>query len=58
MAHIGFQKLEAMMKKGGAKNPAGDAASVMHKKYKQKDITKHQQAGTSMKNVKPKKTYG
>lgn len=58
MAHVGFKKLEKIMKKGGAKNPAGAAAAVMHKKYKEKDIVKHQQSGTSMANVKPKKHFG
>lgn len=58
MAHIGFKRLQKMMKEHGAKNPAGAAASVMHKKYKEKDIVKHQQTGTSMAHVKPKKNYG
>lgn len=47
----GFKKLKA-------KNPEAVAASIMHKKYKQKDISKHQQSGTSMKEVKPKKHFG
>lgn len=55
MSYFGFKKLKGMLK--GASNPGAVAASIMHKKYKQKDITKHQQSGTSMKNVKAKKVY-
>jgi hypothetical protein len=56
MAYEGFKKLKAMIgKKGGASDPAAIAAGIMRKKYKQSDIVKHQQSGTSMKNVSPKK---
>jgi len=59
MAHVGFKKLRAMLaRKGNVSNPGAVAASIEHKKYKEKDIVKHQQSGTSMKNVKPKKHYG
>lgn len=55
MAYYGFKKLTDMLNKSGANNPEGAAASIMNKKYKKADIIKHQQSGTSMKNVKPKK---
>ena len=55
--YLGFEKLKAKIAKGGAKNPAGVAAAVMHKKYKEKDIKKHQESGTSMEHVKPKKEF-
>lgn len=59
MSYESFSKLKAMIaKKGKVKDPAAVAALVMHKKYKEKDIVKHQQSGTSMKHVKPKKHFG
>ena len=58
MSYVGFKKLQKIMAAKGATNPAGAAASVMRKKYKQSDITKHQKSGTSMKSVDPKKKFG
>ena len=58
MSYLGFKKLKEKLSESGAKNPGAVAASVMHNKYKEKDIKKHQQSGASMKNVKPKKSYG
>lgn len=55
--YMGFKKLKEKLSKT-TKNPGAVAATVMRKKYKQKDISKHQQSGTSMEHVKPKKTYG
>ena len=55
MAYEGFKKLKEKLAQNGAKNPGAVAATVMHKKYKEKDIRKHQESGTSMKNVTPKK---
>lgn len=59
MSYSGFKKLKEMLtKKSGIRNPGGAAASIMRKKYKQSDIVKHQQAGTSMEHTKPKKKFG
>lgn len=59
MSYTGFKKLrEKLSKEKGVSNPSAIAASVMRKKYSQKEITKHQESGTSMKNVKPKKVFG
>jgi len=59
MSYISFKRLRAKLaKKPGITNPDALTASIMRKKYKKKDILKHQQSGTSMRNVKPKKTYG
>jgi hypothetical protein len=56
--HLGFKRLKKMIAEKGARDPGAVAASVMHKKYKEHDIVKHQQSGTSMSHVKPKKQYG
>lgn len=55
--HIGFKGLTKKVEDEGKskKYAQGVAAKVMHEKYKEGDIKKHQKSGTSMKNVKPKK---
>lgn len=59
MAYTGFKKLKEMIANNGpVSDPGAVAASVMKKKYKQTDISSHQQSATPMKNVKPKKAYG
>jgi hypothetical protein len=55
--YIGFDALAKKVEGEGKskKYAEGVAASVMHKKYKEKDIKAHQKSGTSMKKVAPKK---
>lgn len=56
MSYVGFSKLKEMIAKNkGAKDAGAIAASIMHKKYKESDIKKHQKSSTSMEHVKPKK---
>lgn len=56
-SYIGFDNLVKKVEASGKskKYAEGVAAKVMREKYKKKDIVAHQKAGTSMKNVKPKK---
>lgn len=55
--HIGFEGLTKKVESEGKskKYAQGVAAKVMHEKYKESDIKKHQKSGTSMAKVKPKK---
>jgi len=59
MAYEGFKKLKGMFEKNPKiENPGALAGSIARKKYKEEDLVKHQQNGTSMEHVKPKKKFG
>jgi len=51
MAHIGFAKLTAALKKKGLKNPEGAAAAIGRAKYGKAKFQKAAAAGKSMRGM-------